>query len=66
MPVWGDRFVKAATGQAGISDAEASARGRLLSLVYDIESIPLQDQPSRARRQVRARTFFLFISGPGF
>ena len=38
MPVWGDRFQASATSQRGES-AEMVARGRILSLVYYLESI---------------------------
>lgn len=39
MPIWGDRYEAAAEQIAGTYGAEAIARGRLLSLVYYIESI---------------------------
>lgn len=39
MPIWGDRFEREATDVAGPYGAEAMARGRLLSLVYYLESI---------------------------
>ena len=39
MPVWGDRFETTALETYGEYGAEAVARGRLLSLVYYIESI---------------------------
>lgn len=38
MPVWGDRFEGSATSQRGES-SEMVARGRILSLVYYLESI---------------------------
>ena len=38
MPVWGDRFMASATSQRG-ETAEMVARGRILSLVYYLESI---------------------------
>lgn len=38
MPVWGDRYQSSATSQRG-ETAEMVARGRILSLVYYIESI---------------------------
>ncbi len=41
MPVWGDRYIAAATSERG-ETAEMVARGRILSLVYYLESI--QDQ----------------------
>lgn len=39
MPIWGDRFKSAAVETAGKYGAETIARGRLLSLVYYLESI---------------------------
>ncbi len=41
MPVWGDRYVAAASSERGES-AEMVARGRILSLVYYLESIQQQ------------------------
>lgn len=38
MPIWGDRFQSSATSQRG-ETAEMVARGRMLSLVYYIQSI---------------------------
>ncbi|GGE53657.1 c-type cytochrome [Actibacterium pelagium] len=38
MPVWGDRFQASATSQRG-ETADMVARGRILSLVYYLESI---------------------------
>lgn len=38
MPIWGDRFVASATSQRG-ETAELVARGRILSLVYYLQSI---------------------------
>lgn len=38
MPIWGDRFLASATSQRGEA-AEMVARGRVLSLVYYLESI---------------------------
>ena len=38
MPVWGDRYTASATSQRG-ETAEMVARGRILSLVYYLESI---------------------------
>ena len=38
MPVWGDRYQSSATSQRG-ETAEMVARGRILSLVYYLESI---------------------------
>ena len=38
MPVWGDRFQASATSERG-ETAEMVARGRILSLVYYLESI---------------------------
>jgi len=39
MPVWGDRYSAAADALGGVMDAEMITRGRLLSLVYYLESI---------------------------
>ncbi|MDQ2089553.1 c-type cytochrome [Marimonas arenosa] len=39
MPIWGDRYSKSATELAGVYGSEAIVRGRLLSLVYYLESI---------------------------
>lgn len=39
MPIWGDRFSKAAEEIAGPYGSEVITRGRLLSLVYYLESI---------------------------
>jgi len=39
MPIWGDRYVAAADALGGPFDPETIARGRLLSLVYYLESI---------------------------
>lgn len=39
MPVWGDRYKAAAGDTYGPFGAEVVARGRLLSLVYYLESI---------------------------
>jgi mono/diheme cytochrome c family protein len=39
MPIWGDRFSDAAEASVGPYGAEVVARGRLLSLVYYLESI---------------------------
>lgn len=39
MPVWGDRFQETAEAVAGPYGSEVIARGRLLSLVYYLESI---------------------------
>lgn len=38
MPIWGDRFQASATSQRG-ETAEMVARGRILSLVYYLESV---------------------------
>lgn len=38
MPTWGERYVTSATSQRG-ETAEMVARGRMLSLVYYLESI---------------------------
>ena len=38
MPIWGDRFAASATSQRG-ETAEMVARGRILSLVYYLQSI---------------------------
>lgn len=38
MPVWGDRFAASATSERG-ETAEMVARGRILSLVYYLQSI---------------------------
>lgn len=38
MPIWGDRFQATATSQRG-ETAEMVARGRILSLVYYLETI---------------------------
>jgi hypothetical protein len=38
MPIWGEVFAEGAAG-AGAYGAEVIARGRLLSLVYYLESI---------------------------
>jgi mono/diheme cytochrome c family protein len=38
MPIWGERFQASATSQRG-ETAEMVARGRILSLVYYLESI---------------------------
>jgi len=38
MPIWGDRFQASATSQRG-ETAELVARGRILSLVYYLQSI---------------------------
>ena len=38
MPTWGERYVASATSQRG-ETAEMVARGRMLSLVYYLESI---------------------------
>ncbi len=39
MPVWGDRYKATAEAMGGMFNAEVMARGRLLSLVYYLESI---------------------------
>ncbi len=39
MPVWGDRYTASAEALGGPFAAETVARGRLLSLVYYLESI---------------------------
>ena len=39
MPVWGDRFEESAAETAGPFGTELQVRGRLLSLVYYLESI---------------------------
>jgi len=39
MPIWGDRFEASAVPVYGEYGAEAMVRGRLLSLVYYLESI---------------------------
>ncbi len=41
MPVWGDRFLVSATSQRG-ETAEMVTRGRILSLVYYLESIQVK------------------------
>ena len=41
MPVWGDRFLASATSQRG-ETGEMVARGRILSLVYYLQSIQEQ------------------------
>ena len=38
MPIWGERFQASATSQRG-EDTELIARGRILSLVYYLQSI---------------------------
>ncbi|RYH07626.1 cytochrome c [Tropicimonas sp. IMCC6043] len=38
MPIWGERFTASATSQRGETD-DMVARGRILSLVYYLESI---------------------------
>lgn len=39
MPIWGDRYEKAALEKVGVYGAEMITRGRLLTLVEYIESI---------------------------
>jgi len=39
MPIWGDRYLTTATELAGVYGAETIVRGRLLSLVYYLETI---------------------------
>ena len=46
MPIWGDRFKSSATSQRGETD-EMVAYGRMLSLVYYLQSI--QKEPSKGR-----------------
>lgn len=39
MPVWGDRYTEAANDSYGPYGAEVVTRGRILSLIYYLESI---------------------------
>ena len=39
MPIWGDRFFAIASESEDARDAEIETRGRLLSLVYYLESV---------------------------
>lgn len=39
MPIWGERFAASEAGTAGPYGSELEVRGRLLSLVYYLESI---------------------------
>lgn len=39
MPIWGDRFSTTARDLAGVYGSETIVRGRLLSLVYYLETI---------------------------